>query len=240
MSKRREQIQQRHVQQRKQMTVAAAIIVVAAVILIGGAVILNALSNAPHAIVAVNNPPPANAERNGRAWGPADAPIKVLAFVDAQCPGCGLYTTRFEPGIIAAFAKTGKVRYEVRLMSFIGAESVDAARAALCAMDQDKFWQMHAALFANQWGAENSGNFTRANLQTMASQLGMDTAAFNACIDARKYDTLIQADATEASRLGVHQTPTFAVNGRLVDGVQNVDDFKRVFAQVAPDVHFTQ
>ncbi len=240
MSKRRELIEQQRKQRRKQVTVALAIIAAFAMILIGGAVILNAVSSAPHPITVVNNPAPPNAEKNGRAWGPKDAPIQVIAFVDSQCPGCALYTARYEPGVIDAFARTGKVRYEVHALTFIGPESVDAAMASLCAMDQDKYWQMHDTIFANQWLGENSGNFSRATLQEMASRLGLDTGSFNTCMDSSKYNGTISQDAADASQFGVNQTPTFIVNGKRFTGAQNADDFRRIFAQVVPEVTFTQ
>ncbi len=244
MSKRRELIERRREQERRQTLIILVAIAAIAVLLIGGAVVLsNQQAKATANLAAMTpdpRPTPPGAQANDRSWGPANAPIQVQEWLDYQCPSCDAYTRNYEQGVIDAFAKTGKVRYEVHSLSFIGQESVDAAQAALCAMDQDKFWQMHATLFVNQWGAENSGNFSRANLQTMASKLGLDTGAFNACVDAGKYESQIQADANEGTKLGVNQTPTFVVNGKVVTGVNGADDFRRVFAQVAPDVKLTQ
>lgn len=236
MSKRREQIERQQAQQRKQTLTVLVIIAALAVVLIGGAVVLNQQHNQPHELVIVNTPAPQNAQPNGRAWGPADAPIKIIEFVDSQCPGCAQFVTQYEPGVIAAFAGTGKVHAEIRFMTFIGQESVDAAKAQLCAMDQNKFWQMHATVFANQWLGENAGDFTKSNLEQMASKLGLDTGAFNQCLNSTKYDDLIAQDSKEASQMGVTQTPTIFVNGKAYSSALNVDDFKRIFAEVAPDV----
>ena len=240
MSKRREQIERQKAQQRKQTMVILVVIAALAIILIGGAVALNSSKSQPQALVAVNEPPPQNAEKNGRAWGPVEAPITIVDFVDSQCPACGQYVTKVEPSVIEAFAKTGKVRYEVRMLTFVGQESVNAAKAALCAMDQDQFWQMHATIFANQTRGENAGDFTTENLQLMAAQLGMDKAVFNQCLGSGKYDAVISQDRDEASRLGVTQTPTTLINGRKYTGAQGVNDLKRIFADLAPDVKFSQ
>jgi protein-disulfide isomerase len=236
MSKRREEAEQQRAKERKQTLIILSIIAALAVIVIGGAIVLNMKNTQPRALAIVNDPAPASAEKNGRAWGPADAPIKIISFVDSQCPGCGQYAQHYEPAVVEAFAKTGKVRYEIRTLSFIGQESVDAAKASLCAMDQDKFWQMHATIFANQVNSENSGNFTKDVLKEMGSKLGLDTNTFNTCLDSTKYDAQINLDAEEASKYGVNQTPTFVVNGKLFTGARNADDFKAIFAQVAPDV----
>ena len=240
MSKRREQAEQQRAQQRKQTLIILSVIAALGVVLIGGAVALNMQAEQGQPLVIVNDAAPAGAEKNGRAWGPADAPIKVVSFVDSQCPACGQYAAHYEPGIVKAFADTGKVRYEVHTLAFIGQESVDAAKASLCAMDQDKFWQMHATIFSNQVRGENEGDFTKANLKEMATQLGLDMTAFNTCLDSTKHEDQISQDSDEANTLGVNQTPTFSVNGKLYQGAKNADDFKAIFAQIAPEVQFTQ
>jgi protein-disulfide isomerase len=235
MSKRRELVERRREKERRQTLIILGIIAVIAVVLVGGAIIL---SNKPETPVAASTAPlPPTAEANARAWGPADAPIKVVEWLDYQCPACGAYNRSFEAGVIEAFANTGKVRYEVHSISFIGAESIDAAQAALCAVDQNKFWQMHDALFANQQG-ENQGGFTKARLKTIAAAAGLDTGTFNSCLDSGKYLSMANQEHDDAVKLGVQQTPSFIVNGKLYPGTMSADDFKKLFAQIAPDVKF--
>jgi protein-disulfide isomerase len=178
---------------------------------------------------------PPNTEANARAWGPVDAPVKIEEYLDYQCPACGAYAKNFEPGVIDAFANTGKVRYEIRSMSFIGPESVDAAQATLCAADQNKFWEMHNTIFANQNG-ENQGAFARDRLKEMASKAGLDSGAFNQCLDSNKYATQVDEERAEGERRGVTQTPSFFINDKLYVGARSADDFRRIFAEVAPEV----
>ena len=238
MSKRRELVERRRAQERRQTLLVLGIIVVVAVVLIGGAIILsNRGSSTTFSPVASANPTPVGAQPNARAWGPADAPIKIEEYLDYQCPACDAYNKSFEAGVIAAFAKTGKVRYEVHSMSFIGQESIDAAEAALCAADQNKFWEMHNALFTNQ-GSENSGTFTKAHLKEIAGVIGLDANTFGTCLDQDKHAQEVNADRDQGDQRGVNQTPTFFVNNKMVVGVQSADDFRKVFAEVAPNVKF--
>lgn len=251
MSKRRELEARRQEQQRKQTIQIAVTIGIIAVVVIGGAIILSALSGQPQRqasalppVKAANKTVPANAEPNGRAWGPLDAPIKVEEYLDYQCPACGQYALNFEPAVIEAFAKTGKVRYEVNFLPFLedrvgGRESRDAVQAALCAAEQNKFWQMHATLFVNQpiTGQENIGNYSKQRLKEMAATIeGMDKAAFDACLDSNKYEGSVQQLRRDAEARGIRQTPTFIVNGQPFPGVRSVADFRQIFAQVAPNV----
>lgn len=180
-----------------------------------------------------------NVEANGRAWGPADAPIKVVEWLDYQCPTCGAYSRNFEPGIEAAFSKAGKVRYEVKSLSFIGDESVDSAAAALCAADQNKFWEMHYTIFDNQSG-ENQGALAKSRLKDMAASIGMNTGAFNTCLDGGKYTKKVEDEKAEGEAAKVNQTPTFVINGKLYVGLKNASDMRKIFTEMAPDVKFDQ
>ena len=240
MSKRRELVEQRRAQERKQTLTILGVIVVIAVLLIGGAIALsnrNAASSGgnSNAVTASDHPTPANAQANERAWGPADAPVKIEEYLDYQCPACGSYNRNYEAGVIEAFANTGKVRYEVHSMSFIGQESVDAAQAALCSADQNKFWQMHNSIFNNQVG-ENQGAFTKDRLKSIAAAAGLDTNAFNTCLDSGKYNDKVSQERTDGENRGVNQTPTFFVNGKMYVGIQSATDFRRIINEVAPDV----
>ena len=100
-------------------------------------------------------------------------------------------------------------------MAFLGQESIDAANAALCARSlggDTAYFQMHDKLFQVQ-GSENSGVYSKANLKNYASQIGFNTAAMAGCIDNGTYNAQVTQSNDQASAVGVHGTPTFAVNG---------------------------
>ena len=114
------------------------------------------------------------------------------------------------------YVKTGKVRYEYRDDAFIGEESKQAAEAAACALDQGAFWPYHDTLFANQ-GAENQGAYSAARLREMARTLGLDQSQFDTCLNDRTHQAEVAAMAAEALKVGVQRTPSFVVNGKLVE-----------------------
>lgn len=182
---------------------------------------------------------PPNAEVNGRAWGPANAPLKVVKFVDYQCPTCGRLASEYDPAIVEAFAATGKVRMEVRILTFIGRESYDAALAALCATDQNAFWRMNRSIFLNQPfdGRENTGLFTKPRLKDLAAQMGLDPAAFGACLDSEKHRDFLEQDRLAAQQYGIATVPTFVVNGKVYSGVRTADDLRQIFNAIAPGIN---
>lgn len=245
MATKRELQMQRARKRRQERMVAVVVIAVMAVFVIGGAILLSQASQPqatplpPLKIVQKSIPP--NADVNGRTWGPKDAPIKVEEFLDYQCPSCAAFARDAEAGVIEAFAETGNVRFESNNFQFKGNESRRAGEAALCAADQNQFWSMNATIFANQpivHGEDDLGYFSDARLKEMAQGLGLDMVAFSQCLDSRTFETQVQADFARAEQLGLQQTPTFVINGKPYPGVLTAEDFKRIFAEVAPDVTF--
>ncbi len=250
MSKRRELEQRQQEQSRKQMIQVIAIIAGLAIVVIGGAAILSnntSLGNkAPEVPLPAPQPVartiPANAE--GYGWGPKDAPIKIEEFIDYQCPACGAQWAANEDAIIVGLAKSGKVRYDYRFLTFLqsrkagSTESEDAANAAMCAADQGKFLEMHNILFGNQFD-ENVGQFSIARLKTMGGMIqGLDTAKFNSCVDGGTHKATVTEMANEANAKQVGSTPTFVVNGKNEGGGKTLTELKAIIARIDPSLKF--
>lgn len=116
---------------------------------------------------------------------------------------------------------------------FIGPKSAAAAEAAYCAGDQEKFWEMHDIIFANQTG-ENVGNYTDRRLSAFAEKIGLDMDQFNSCYNGGDHRDRVNQDAKNATIAGIKATPsfvlTYTVNGepktRLIEGAQGYDAFK--------------
>lgn len=191
-------------------------------------------------VVVSEHPIPPNAEPYGRAWGPADAPIQVIEYADYECESCGYFARTYEAEVIAAFAATGKVRFEIRNAPFHGEGSRNAAAAAYCAAEQNAFWPMHDSLFLNQPEIHGTGSevFSLVRLNELGAQLGLG-AAFEQCLGSGKYAAQVEADDAETQRIGVTGTPTFVINGQMYPGILSTDDFRRIFAEVAPAVDLT-
>ncbi len=158
--------------------------------------------------------------------GEADAPVTIIEFGDYQCPYCGRFVTNTWPQIDAQYVQSGQVRFGFWNFAFLGPESTWAAEAAECAADQGKFWEYHDKLYSSQMG-ENQGAFNKDNLKAFAAELGLDTQAFNACLDSGKYTALIQEDANTAGAYA-HSAPTFLVNDQSIVGAKSFEVFRQV------------
>jgi protein-disulfide isomerase len=152
---------------------------------------------------------------SGRSLGAANSPVMIVEHGDYQCPGCGYFAREIERQLVDDYVATGKVRFEFRDYAFIGDESTIAAEAAACAADQGTFWQFHATLYHSQ-RAENSGAFGKGRLSAMAHGLDMDLDQFKTCVDKHARADEVETMRDEARAYGVTGTPSFVVNGKLI------------------------
>ena len=122
---------------------------------------------------------------------------------------------------------TGKVRFIYRNFVIIGPESMGAARASMCAAEQERFWDYHDMLFANHTG-ENVGDFIDRRLLAFAEMLGLDGGTFRACLSSGRYDDQINQDKARGQTVGVASTPSFIINGQLIQGALPFSEFQKV------------
>jgi protein-disulfide isomerase len=154
--------------------------------------------------------------------GRPDAPVTIVEFADFQCPFCRDFVLGEFAGIVRDYIVPGKVRLEWVALDFDGAESTDAAEAALCALEQGRFWEMHDWLYANQSPLSNRGAFARERLLAMATGAGADSADVAACMDDPSTADRIAANDAFARSQSVNSTPNFLVGDRLVEGADAV------------------
>lgn len=148
---------------------------------------------------------------SGKGLGDPNAPVEVWDFSDFHCPHCRTFAETTEKQLIEEYIKPGRARLVYK--HFIVLQSYQAANASECAAEQGKFWEYHDYLFAKQ---ETDAPFTPDELKRYARELGLDTEAFDRCVDSGKYMNVVLQETNEGRRLGVRGTPTIFVNGQLV------------------------
>jgi len=154
------------------------------------------------------------------AWGPEDATVTIVEFSDFQCPYCSRFAVETYPQIKQQYGD--KVRFVFRdfPLTQIHENAQKASEAAQCANEQGKFWEYHDKLFASQAALD------AASLKSYASELGLDSATFDQCLDTGKYTDEVQKDLQEGAGYGVQGTPSFFINGLLVSGAQPFASFQ--------------
>ncbi len=155
--------------------------------------------------------------------GPKNAPVTLVLFSDFECPFC----TRVEPTITQLEKEyAGKIRVVWKNFPLeFHKNAKPAAKAALAAGEQGKFWEMHGKLFQNQRALD------RPNLEKYAQELGLDMSRFKAALDGPKFDAQIADDMKEAASVEVTGTPASFINGRKIGGAYPYDTFKKIVEQ---------
>jgi protein-disulfide isomerase len=224
MSKRQE-IREKRRRERIRNQVIIILLVVAGALLIAFALVLPTLGNiqqtANATIVPIVTAVPmvVDVPEDGKSMGDPNAPVKMDVWEDFQCSGCMYYSINYEPSIIQKYVATGRVYYTYHFYPIIdggspSGESHQSANAAMCALEQGRFWDYHAALYAN-WLGENVGSYTDARLTAIAESIGLDMKAFNTCFKADKDSEIINQDYADGQNLSITATPAIFINGQM-------------------------
>ncbi len=152
--------------------------------------------------------------------GSADALVTIVEFSEFQCPFCA----RVGPTLAQVVERYGndvRIVFKHNPLSFHD-RAPAAARAAIAAQNQGKFWEYHDLLFENQRALED------ADLERYAEQVGLDMERFRRDIAAPETQARIDEDMALAQRLQAGGTPHFFVNGTRLRGAQPFEQFQRV------------
>lgn len=153
--------------------------------------------------------------------GPANAPITFVEYSDFQCPYCA----QVQPIIKQILEKyPGKIKLVWKNLPIkqLHPTAELTAQAALCAGEQDKFWQYHDLLFANQ------EYFTSEILTGFAKQLDLDISGFSVCLSSGKMSPRVGKTLQEAADLNIDSTPHFYINNQEISGADELENFERV------------
>ena len=157
-------------------------------------------------------------------------------YTDYQCPYCAKAEPKFEE---AAKKLDGIMNVTVRHMPLnIHANAVPAALAVEAAAAQGKHLEMANKLFAtqNDWKSIKERDKLRTLFNDYAKELGLNTEEFDKVLLASDTVKPIQRDYEHAVKIGVKGTPTFAVNDKVIEGLDSsssVDDLVSTFKREA-------
>jgi protein-disulfide isomerase len=171
------------------------------------------LIDAPRREVAVESGDP--------SLGRASAPVTLIEFSDFQCPFCQRVAPTLKK-LRETYGDKVRIVWKDFPLTQIHPQAFKAGEAAHCAGDQGKYWEYHDRLFANQELLQLD------DLKKHATELGLDAAAFNACLDGSKYGERVRDGVAQGTRLGVNSTPTVYINGRMLSGAQPYETFVSV------------
>jgi protein-disulfide isomerase len=152
--------------------------------------------------------------------GPKAAPVTMVMWSDFQCPFC----SRVEPTVKQVEETYGskvKVVWRNEPLPFHN-NAMPAAKAAMAAAEQGKFWEMHDKLFDNQQ------KLSAGDLEGYARDIGLDLGKWKTDMESDKVKNEIAEDQKAGSAVGANGTPAFYINGKELSGAQPFDSFKTI------------
>lgn len=160
-----------------------------------------------------------------RSKGSRAAPVTVYEMADFQCPACRMFAVTVFPTLEREFIETGKVRWVFIHfpLTSIHPNAMAAADVATCAARQGRFWQTHDLLFQRQddWAKAEQ---PRPVLVSLAQRAGVNRAKLLACLDDPSVRAEVARDAQRAKRSGASSTPSFYIEGGLLQGAPYTPD----------------
>jgi protein-disulfide isomerase len=191
--------------------------------------IMLGLSFAATSVAAQTTPAPLDS----RSKGSAKAPVTVYEMSDFQCPYCKKFALETFPQLERDYVNTGKVRWVFINfpLTSVHAHASAAAELAVCAARQRGFWRVHDLLFQHQeiWAPlKEAGPF----LVSLADSAGLSKKTLLTCLETPATLNAVQADAEGAARSGATSTPTFYIEGGLLEGAQPLPVFRQVLDSV--------
>ena len=150
--------------------------------------------------------------------GPADAPVTIIEFADYQCPYC---EKALGPLDDVLADNEDDVRLIYKHFPLPGhPKALPAARAAWAALQQGKFWELHAWCFAQKSDL--------GQLEAKVTSLGLDSTKFFADAGSEAAAKSVDGDMLAGGKLGVRGTPVFFVNGHRYVGMRSAPQWRSI------------
>lgn len=154
------------------------------------------------------------------------AKATLVEFADFQCPACAAYQGLIER-VLAENSSDVKLVFRNFPLIQIHPNALIAAKAAEAAALQGKFWEMHDTLYLKQQEWSTSPN-VKSVLVGYAGALKLNTKQFEADLTSEAIEKKIMAEYQEAMRLKVPGTPTFFLNGKMIESPRSVEEFTQL------------
>jgi protein-disulfide isomerase len=159
---------------------------------------------------------------SGPEFGPADAKVTIVLFSDFECPYCRALAQTIRENVPKYYPNDVRVIFvNFPLVTHMWARA--AAETGYCLWEEKPgaFWAYHDWIFAHQQqvtDAKPPEKTIASEAVEMAKQQGADAAKMNHCIETHAAAETVNSNVRLGQELGITQTPTFFVDGRMVAG----------------------
>lgn len=155
--------------------------------------------------------------------GDESAPVTMVEVSDFGCPHCQTFHAETAEPLKEQYVDTGTVRW-IALPYALNTTTVPAAAAAMCANEQDSYFEFANVLFTVE---PVEFRLSPEGYRQAAETAGLDIDQFAACMDDGRYIRVVNDNREAARDVGVTGTPTFFLNGQELSGAQPLSVFSQ-------------
>lgn len=165
---------------------------------------------------------------NAPSKGQENAPVTIVVFSDFECPYCKDESKLLLEDIPKKYPKEVRIVFKDFPLEPMHTWARKAAIAAHCVIEQDPaaYWAFHENMYAHQ-SEINDGNLD-TKIQEFAAQQKLDSLRLNTCVQNKSTAGVVEASEAEGRALGISQTPTLFINGRMVMGALPLEKLETV------------
>jgi protein-disulfide isomerase len=164
-----------------------------------------------------------------RAIGNPDADVRIVEYIDFQCPPCakGYF-------LLKSYLKKYPSRIYVELKYLPWTKkrhSLQSALFAECSAKQEKFWEYSHLLLQRQKILKKlSDDDAQLMFRKIANEIGLDEFELADCVLDELVKQTILSERNEGKSLGIRQTPTYFINGKMIVGFKGLQrELKAIF-----------
>ncbi len=188
-------------------------------LIVGGIAIFSGLKflQKQQQVIVLHNPSAIKLPQ--RAQGNPQAKIKIIEFIDFQCPACAKGYQ-----LLHEYLKTNPDKLYIELRYFplaMHKHGESSARWGECSARQDKFWSFMDLLIArqNEWAAMID---PVPSFDAIAKESGINLDQLKACLNEDSVKQAIAIDVGEGKMRAVSSTPTYFINHEMVVGTKSL------------------
>ena len=160
--------------------------------------------------------------------GPESAPVTLVEYSDLQCPVCARFHEELETEIVPKYGDKLRVVFKEYPLVNIHDWALTGAIAAQCTnqIDPSKYVVFRSLAYRDQ--ATFDASRSRDLFLHLGAEAGVDNIKLASCIDSKASLPRVEANMHEGDALGITQTPTSYINGRILIGAPAPAEFEKI------------
>ena len=164
--------------------------------------------------------------------GDKNAPVTIIEYASLSCSHCADFHNNTLEDLIKEYVDTGKARIVFRDFPF-NYPALIGSMVLRCIPEDVRYDYMNA-LFQLQpkWVVRENAKSTQELYKIMQSG-GMTKEEFETCTNNVELEnTILQALIAAQNEFNIQSTPSFLINGNLVEGNKSIKEFRQIIDRI--------